>query len=343
MKIKNIQLSFIVLFMLIIGSFAFFVSAEQQATTTNNIFMDSDQDGLSDAEEKTLGTDPYNADTDGDGYSDGAEVKSGYDPLKKAPGDKLIPDATAPASSSTDDPNHPNMTTDLAQKISTAIDTTGTDNQAVSLDQVQSMVTDATNAQVAPDELPQIALSDIKIKKQNYGNLSAEKAAAKKKEDFTNYIAGMSFILSSNSPTPITSSTDITGLSSTITSQLISAITTGNISSAEGITTSGAKILQQMKDIEVPEDLVDLHIKGLQLAQYAVGMQNKIAPNQDDPVMTIANYSKMQSLIDLMTSYSSDVSAKFNQYGLTYDDAIQGKLKDFGVDVPTALLQGLTD
>ncbi|MFH1427843.1 MAG: CAP domain-containing protein [Patescibacteria group bacterium] len=69
------------------------------------ISIDSDADGLSDAEEKILGTDPYNADTDnddlsdlaevktyktnpldpdtdGDGIKDGAEVKHGLNPLK---------------------------------------------------------------------------------------------------------------------------------------------------------------------------------------------------------------------------------------------------------------------
>jgi YD repeat-containing protein len=42
---------------------------------------DSDGDGLSDAQEVSLGTDPFSADTDGDGYGDGAEVASGADPL----------------------------------------------------------------------------------------------------------------------------------------------------------------------------------------------------------------------------------------------------------------------
>ena len=65
--------------------------------------VDTDRDGLTDDEEKTLGTDPNNADTDNDGlfdreevkvyltdplnpdtdgdsYLDGAEVKSGYNP-----------------------------------------------------------------------------------------------------------------------------------------------------------------------------------------------------------------------------------------------------------------------
>lgn len=73
-------------------------------------FIDSDNDGLTDAEEQTLGTaaanpdtdgdglfdgeeikvyktDPLNSDTDGDTFKDGDEVKSGYDP--KGPG-KLI-------------------------------------------------------------------------------------------------------------------------------------------------------------------------------------------------------------------------------------------------------------
>jgi len=42
--------------------------------------IDSDHDGLTDAEEAIFGTDPNKADTDGDGYSDGAEVLGLYDP-----------------------------------------------------------------------------------------------------------------------------------------------------------------------------------------------------------------------------------------------------------------------
>jgi len=42
---------------------------------------DSDDDGLTDAEESDLGTDPDNADSDGDTIADGAEVDAGLDPL----------------------------------------------------------------------------------------------------------------------------------------------------------------------------------------------------------------------------------------------------------------------
>jgi Concanavalin A-like lectin/glucanases superfamily/CARDB/Bacterial TSP3 repeat len=43
--------------------------------------LDSDNDGLTDAEEYRYGTDPHNPDTDGDGVSDGDEVRMGRNPL----------------------------------------------------------------------------------------------------------------------------------------------------------------------------------------------------------------------------------------------------------------------
>ncbi len=50
--------------------------------------VDSDNDGVSDADEKRLGTNPYLADTDNDGYIDGDEINNGFDPLKASEGNK---------------------------------------------------------------------------------------------------------------------------------------------------------------------------------------------------------------------------------------------------------------
>ena len=55
--------------------------AEEKALGTNINVIDTDNDGLSDYEEvKIYHTNPLSADTDGDGYLDGAEVKNGYNP-----------------------------------------------------------------------------------------------------------------------------------------------------------------------------------------------------------------------------------------------------------------------
>lgn len=61
-------------------------AAAQQATEapTQVAAQDTDNDGLTDAQEAQLGTDPANADSDGDGVSDGAEIQHQTAPLDPA-------------------------------------------------------------------------------------------------------------------------------------------------------------------------------------------------------------------------------------------------------------------
>ena len=54
---------------------------EGETAGTGDATLDSDEDGLSDAEELELGTDPLLKDTDEDGYWDSWEVDEGSDPL----------------------------------------------------------------------------------------------------------------------------------------------------------------------------------------------------------------------------------------------------------------------
>lgn len=59
--------------------------AEESELKTDIRLIDSDQDGLTDREEvKVYNTDPLNPDTDGDGYKDGEEVRKLFNP--KGPG-----------------------------------------------------------------------------------------------------------------------------------------------------------------------------------------------------------------------------------------------------------------
>lgn len=60
-------------------------SGFQLRQTMTPTVVDTDNDGLSDAEEDNFGTDRFNPDTDGDGQTDGAEVKAaGTDPKNAA-------------------------------------------------------------------------------------------------------------------------------------------------------------------------------------------------------------------------------------------------------------------
>ncbi len=69
--------------------------ADEAALGTNPQSADTDNDGLSDRDEvKIYGTDPKNPDTDGDGYLDGAEVRGGYNP--RGPGKLPSPPPSQP-------------------------------------------------------------------------------------------------------------------------------------------------------------------------------------------------------------------------------------------------------
>lgn len=63
--------------------------AQELLDGTDPHHPDTDRDGLSDGAEKVAGTDPLNPDTDNDGWKDGKEVALGYDPLDpNSPGDE---------------------------------------------------------------------------------------------------------------------------------------------------------------------------------------------------------------------------------------------------------------
>lgn len=315
---------------LVILSFSFYVTA-QENSDSQNIFLDSDQDGLTDEEEKMYGTDPKNRDTDADSYSDGAEVKAGYDPKIPAPGDRLA-DFKNQENNSSDEagtaPAGENLTAAISQKIADL----PTDTE-ISIDDIQTMIDESLTQHDISEEIPEVSIDDIKIKEQNYGKYSDEEAKKRKKEDFADYISAIFYIFASNSPEPITSATDASSAMINTFQNILFAISLRNSESLEDISRSGERILEQLNEVEVPEDLVDFHIKALQYAMYAQGLKSSIKSDPTDPLSDIANLSKIQAFIQSVLSFSGDVEAKLDEYDVTYSD-IQEKSKDFGFELP---------
>jgi hypothetical protein len=332
MNIKPIKLTFLIFAGLVIISFSFFSMAQESSTSDKNIFLDSDQDGLSDSEEKTYGTDPQNRDTDGDGYTDGTEIKSGYDPLKHAPGDKLINDsrqlttenkevitiqreidgATASGVDQNSDYDGENLTQKVSAGVANLVSTSGEEGKEISLDDLDTLVNQITTNTLTFDDLPDIDEESIKIKKQNYSKLSKEKREEKEKQDTQEYLISVSYILISNSPQKISDKSDIESLSQQVITQTNSfASNLYDISYFEDLAERGEKILEQTKEVEVPENLLDTHKKGLKIANYAVSLKDTARPDPNDPVGTITKLSKVQELISLSEQYAQELMLKF--------------------------------
>lgn len=304
--------------------------------------MDSDQDGLSDEEEKAIGTDPYNPDTDGDGYTDGAEVKAGYDPLKPAPGDRITPsstDSTTSDISAQEADLESSLTAEIAQQLQSLTQNASGDEKQVSLDDIQTIVDQALSSRtdVSDDSMPKVTESDIHIKEESFKGMSDKEIAAQKKEDFTDYVVAITYIFSSNSPQPITSLSNMNSAITGVVSQISTIITTQDQSKLAELETSQEKIIEQLKAVEVPQDLVDTHIKALQFALYSQKLPDLLITKSDDPLGSVANLSQVDGFMSALSDFVTQIQGKISQYGLAYDETVQEKLKSYGIDAPDNL------
>lgn len=344
MQKNNVRNSVIILAILIVLSFGFFVTA-QEKNSAGNIFLDSDQDGLSDAEEKTYGTNPQKADTDGDGYSDGVEVKGGYDPLKPAPGDKLINQAekVTPSKNKTEETKKitgnnakkdANLTENFSSKIAAAASSSDPNKQTITIDELQKMADESLNsATTVEQDLPEVKIEDIKIKKQNYSKLSETERKSKLKEDATSYLIGLLYVFSSNSPYKITSTFSLSSLVDLFVGDLNNSLYSGSSEKLKEIATFGETVSAKMKEMEVPEDLSEIHMKGLRFALYAITLKDSLDTNYtDDPLASMAQLSKMTGFLEIFSPFFEEVNQKFEEYGITYDENLEKRMTEAGID-----------
>ena len=322
-SLKNTRLVFLVFSSLAIFHFGLFVVAKNE--TTPNIFQDSDSDGLSDSEEKIYGTDPFNPDTDGDGFTDGAEVKGGYDPLKKAPGDKLITqqipgtkgkggDAVA-ASTDTGTNLTQSVTSQLASLTQSSTDgTSGTNAKTPSIDDLNAVLNQALSQSSSLDQLPEVDQKSIKIKKQNYAGTDKDKKIT---QDTLEYTTSIMYILMNNSPMAIKSNNDIANSATGLSAQFQQALTNQDMGFFNDLETRSSSVLAQLKQIEVPENMLPTHIKALQLALYAISIKKEMKPASSDPLANVLALAKAQALMGAVIQFSTDIDTTLAQYGVT--------------------------
>lgn len=311
-KTKTVFLSFLSLFFLGTG---IFVLGDEGSKSEKNIFEDFDQDGLSNDEETLYGTDPNISDTDGDGYSDGTEVESGYDPLKPAPGDKIITVRSDIEKNNEDDGE--NLTQKLSSDLNFLLEEKSQKNEQINIEDLDAVI-EQLNASSGYtfEDLPEIDETSIKIKEQDYSNLTEEARELKEKEDSLSYLTTVAYIFVSNSPQKISAQSDLEAIFSQIVSGFQNFSSGENDSYFEDLSARARSSLEQLEGVEVPENMLPLHIKGLKLTNYLISMEKEVEITSDDPIKNILNLSKTNNAISLVSLFYEEVSSYLEKAGI---------------------------
>ena len=324
--VKNIftfpQKTSFVFFVLLALSLGFYVSAdEQNGSREYSLFRDADQDGLSDEEEKVFGTDPFVRDTDGDSYSDGVEVESGYDPLRPAPGDKLVSPDDSLGKGGYDDSASADMETNVTEQASHEVagilSNISDENPSVGMQDINASVEQLLAQSAVTVEFPEVDIKTIHIKKIKCKDSDTEEKCLKKQKEATiEYLTTLSYLVASNSPLALKKNGDLDLVASSMVSDIMGAFSTGNFSNLLKNKAKAEAFLKNVKEIEVPGNMVSTHVKALQLALFSVGLAEAFGKTGNDPIGQISLLSQVQGLLGFATGLASDIQAEFKKLGI---------------------------
>lgn len=357
----------------LIATFAIFfwtLFAIAENKNGNSLFLDSDQDGLTDQEEQMLGTDPQNTDTDGDGYSDGKEVASGYNPLKSAPGDQIVAGANlstsqnenggnaaaqnSPATSAasdlgnlsgsasllgldspnltnntlsdfSSDPQNPNLTNEMiGQLMSLTKDKAGSsedfaNNPTFSADDLSTVAQSALQSTNITEELPTIRDDEIKLLPPvDEKGLKPEEMKAKQKTEIEKYLASLAFVFASNAPFTVDQPENLAPNLEKEQGNLLTALTTGNKAKIDDYAQKARTGVEQIKKIEVPYVLQDVHKSALQLAIYSMDLKDKAVIDQSDPLKSLTAFSQLQAVGQAAMKLGNEMQSVAKEYGISF-------------------------
>lgn len=314
-SIKIWNVSFFLFLVFILFSYGWYVMADE-SSTGKNFFQDADQDGLSNEEEKAIGTDPDEADTDNDGYTDGVEIESGFNPLKPAPGDRITPETNVLGVEDINNDTSGNLTTitssvvaDLVEEAATQTDGT----QSLTPEQVSVALQDALSKSQEELVLPEVDMDTIKVKKLPK-SLKGDKREDRDRKDVVEYFTVMGYMLATNSPVQMLSEKDFERAMMQITTQSTDSITNGDLGYLDMLEKQGKKLYEQMKDIEVPESVLELHVNAMQLALYGGELKKELKKTQTDPVGQVYAYGKIQAFMGEIQAFSERLTETEQKY-----------------------------
>ncbi|EKD58572.1 MAG: hypothetical protein ACD_56C00096G0005 [uncultured bacterium] len=316
-KIKHIKNSLLIMACVFFAgvNYLTYVKADTNDSSCKSS-IDSDCDGLTNEEELLYNTDITNKDSDGDGYSDGVEVKSGYSPTIAAPDDRAKPmtsaeDESTPAVAGT------SSTESYAQEFNSLIESKGAN--PITTIEVQEFVDKTIVEKAGPaltfENLPLIEREQIKILAQPYGNLSEEEKKKRELEDAAKYLEKIIYLLISNAPVEIKTAQDVESFKTKFEDHLA---TTSDPASVVFFSDLGDRLglfSEQLAVVEVPEAMVEMHIKFFRLVLGTLELQNMPTPNSSDPLGNMLTLTKVTQLSELFGDFFvNDLAEYFKQF-----------------------------
>ncbi len=302
---------------LLLGGFAWGSFARERKESSQTLLVDFDQDGLSNEEERLYGTDPNNDDTDGDGFSDGVEVRSGYDPLVPASeGDKILETDTV-ASRYEKSVSGTNLTRQFSAKVAGVTAEALAGNGEISVEQLNEELEDIVNTRISFADLPPIDPSEIRIKKQDYKKLNKKERAERIKQDAEEYISAVSYVINVHSPENIQDPDAAEKFAQEILRKVNGlAVDPTDVGYFKDLARNAEKALNDIREVEVPETLLEQHIKILQVVEYAVTIGEEFKPDKDDPLAMMGSYVELQQLGMLGLELSDELDERLQELGV---------------------------
>ncbi len=312
---NNLRWSIFIFAFLCFASSSLYVVADEISTTDVVAFHDADTDGLSNEEEKIYGTDVDVADTDGDGYSDGVEIEGGFDPLKPAPGDRMVPEEPAVIGDAQKSQGV-NLTSKAADEFASMLESKGENAEVTNED-----FTTVLNTVIASSQeevvLPEVDGSAIKIKKLAK-NLSDEEKSEQMREDTVQYLTLAAYILLSNLPTPVKDESQFKNFMSDSSTAMIASLVSGNFSFLDESERRAKSALDEINQLEVPENMVATHMKAVRLLAYASNMKQEIqgSVSPDDPLAQMMAFSKIMGATVSLQDFVQETQTLLTEYGI---------------------------
>jgi len=308
MELKNQKIFFVLIICIacIVGVWIFKSQTQRISQKINTVTaedprnipkeLDTDEDGVEDWLEILLGTDPTNPDTDGDGTSDGQEITDGRDPRIKSPRDE----------------NPYVMTSLLASNESGIV--LENDNETLT-DQVSKdflgryLLLKQNGGQITSDQAIQIAelslsSSENKIEAPVYGQDDIKISLNSDKTTVDNYMKYYN-------DSVIKNLVNKAGNELFILEQSINKDSETEIKKLDPIIDGYKTFISEMTKIEVPNDVVLIHLEVLNNSSLMLKHLESIRDIFNDPLKAFIYLSTYGDVFEKITQTNQKLDSYF--------------------------------